>query len=116
MRRSALLLTVLLLVGCGGRGSPKLSEAPPALAKKLMVARERQKAVSYVSIDCVGVGRTYRHVPITRCNVNMGMDPHVEAYCVLLRDGRLVTNHEDPAIPCRHDDAGWDRTTIVTGH
>jgi hypothetical protein len=33
---------------------------------------------------------------------------------VLLKDGRLATNHQDPAIPCKHDDAGWDRTTITS--
>jgi hypothetical protein len=30
-----------------------------------------------------------------------------------LEDGQLVTNHENPAIPCAHDDAGWDRTKIA---
>ena len=63
---------------------------------------------------CVRVGRSYEHVPITRCNVDYGIDPHVEGYCVLLKDGRLATNHEDPAIPCKHDDAGWDRTTVTS--
>ena len=59
-------------------------------------------------------GRSYRHVAITRCNVGFGIDPHVEAYCVLLKAGTLETNHEDPSIPCKHDDAGWDQTTITT--
>lgn len=104
---------LLLLAGCGG-GTPKLGEAPPAVAKRLLTERLNAKQLDYRWVACVRVGRTYRHVPITRCNVDFGIDPHVEAYCLLLRGGRLVTNHDDPAIPCRHDDAGWDRTTIVT--
>jgi hypothetical protein len=40
-----------------------------------------------------------------RCNVNFGA-PHIEVYCSILEGGRLVTNHEDRAIPCGHDDAG----------
>jgi hypothetical protein len=103
---------VLLLAGCGG-GSSGLTAARPALAKTLMTARLNAKHLDYRWVACVRVGRTYRHVAITRCNVNFGIDPHIEAYCLLLKDGKLVTNHEDPAIPCRHDDAGWDRTTVV---
>jgi hypothetical protein len=40
-----------------------------------------------------------------RCNVDFG-DPHIEAYCSVLVNGRLVTDHDDASIPCRHDDAG----------
>jgi hypothetical protein len=104
---------VLLAAGCGG-SSAKLESASPAVAKRLMTARLDAKQLDYRWVACVRVGRTYSDVPITRCNVNFGIDPHIEAYCVLLRDGKLVTNHEDRAIPCRHDDAGWDRTTIVS--
>ena len=25
-----------------------------------------------------------------------------------------ITNHDDGAIPCKHDDAGWDKTTITS--
>jgi hypothetical protein len=47
----------------------------------------------------------YKGLPIVRCNVNFG-DPHVEVYCSVLDHGRLVTNHENSAIPCSHDNAG----------
>lgn len=104
---------LLLLGGCGG-DSPKLTDAPPAVAKALMTARLKAKHLDYHWVACVRVGRTYTHIPITRCNVNFGIDPHVEAYCVVLKDGKLVTDHDDPAIPCGHDDAGWDQTTIVS--
>ena len=104
---------VALLAACGG-GSAKLGEAPPALAKRLMTKRLNAAHLDYQWVACVRVGRTYKHVPITRCNVDFGIDPHVEGYCLLLKDGKLVTNHEDSAIPCKHDDAGWDKTTVTS--
>ena len=112
MRAPVAVVAAMLLAGCGG-SSPKLASAPPAVAKRLLTARLDAKHLDYRWVACVGVGRTYSHVPITRCNVDFGIDPHVEAYCLLLKDERLVTNHDDPAIPCAHDDAGWDRTTIT---
>ena len=109
----AVAALVVLLAGCGGGSSAKLVEAPPPLAKKLMTKRLAAAHLDYKWVACVSVGRTYHHVPITRCNVDFGIDPHVEGYCLLLKGGKLVTNHEDSAIPCLHDDAGWDRTTIT---
>lgn len=116
--RAALLIAVLavLAAGCGGshRATPRLESAPPALAKRLLTKQLHAKQLDYTWVACVRVGRSYKHVAITRCNVDFGIDPHVEGYCVLLKDGRLATNHQDPAIPCKHDDAGWDRTTITS--
>lgn len=116
--RAALLVVgfAVLVAGCGGSGSgtPKLQSAPPALAKRLLTEQLRAKQLDYTWVACVKVGRSYQHVPITRCNVDFGIDPHVEAYCVLLKNGKLATNHEDPAIPCKHDNAGWNRTTITS--
>jgi hypothetical protein len=108
-----LVTAVVVLSGCGG-SSATLAEAPPALAKQLMTKRLDAKHLDYKWVACVRVGRTFKRVPITRCNVDFGIDPHVEGYCLLLKDGRLDTNHEDSAIPCKHDDAGWDRTTVAS--
>jgi len=117
--RVALVLAVAaLLSGCAGSGasraSPELSALTPASAKRLLAQRLDRQQLDYNWVACVAVGRTYEHVAITRCNVDFGIDPHVEGYCVLLRDGKLVTNHEDASIPCAHDDAGWDHTTITS--
>jgi hypothetical protein len=109
----ALAAAAALLAGCGG-SSANLDEASPALGKRLMSQRLDAKHLNYRWVACVRVGRTYKGVPITRCNVNFGIDPHVEAYCLLLKDGELVTNHDDDAIPCKHDDAGGDATTITS--
>ena len=79
-----------------------------------MEQRLHAKQLNYTWLACISLRRSYHHVGITRCNVGFGIDPHVEAYCVLLKNGRLDTNHEDPSIPCKHDDAGWDQTTIAT--
>ena len=112
MKGVALAALVVVVAACGG-ASAKLSEAPPALAKQLLTKRLDAAHLDYQWVACVRVGRTYERVPITRCNVDFGIDPHVEGYCLLLRNGKLVTNHEDSAIPCKHDDAGWDRTTVT---
>jgi hypothetical protein len=112
---------LLLVAGCGGKGEAATTTtgtrtaASPVVAKRLMLQRLRAKQLDYTWLACVRVGRTYEGIPITRCNVGFGIDPHVEAYCVLLQDGKLVTNHEDASIPCKHDDAGWDGTTLTTG-
>jgi hypothetical protein len=113
--KPALLLAtaaLLLAAGCGG-GSAELTSAPPAVAKELMTKRLEAQRLNYRWVACVRVPRRYTDVPITRCNVNFGIDPHVEAYCLVLEDGKPLTNHEEPAIPCSHDDAGWDKTTVV---
>jgi hypothetical protein len=118
VRTAFLIVAVALLVaGCGDSGrspAPTLKSAPPALAKRLLTKQLNAKQLNYTWVACVRVGRSYKHVAITRCNVDFGIDPHVEGYCVLLKDGRLATNHQDPAIPCQHDDAGWDRTTLTS--
>ena len=49
-----------------------------------------------------------------RCNVDFG-DPHIEAYCTVIEGGRLLTNHQYPAIPCRHDGAGAAIITYPPG-
>lgn len=118
MRTALLVVALALLVaGCGGNShtaAPELRSAPPALAKRLLTKQLKAKQLNYTWVACVRVGRSYKHVAITRCNVDFGIDPHVEGYCVLLKDGRLATNHQDPAIPCKHDDAGWDKTTLTS--
>jgi hypothetical protein len=112
--RVAVLLAALAVacVACGGSSaSGRITEATPPVAKRLLTARLRAHYLRFHWVACVRTGRRFNGVPVVRCNVNFG-DPHIEAYCSVLRDGRLVTNHEDPAIPCRHDDAGPGPTIV----
>jgi hypothetical protein len=96
-----------LLAGCGSAGAPtKFEAATPPVAKQLLRARLKAEYLTVHWIACVRNGRSYEGAAIVRCNVNFG-DPHIEAYCSLLRNGRLITDHDDPAIPCQHDEAGW---------
>jgi hypothetical protein len=114
---ATLVLIGLVATGCGGGGkkdTATLTAASPPVAKRLLRKHLDAQQLDYTWIACVRNGRSYRNVPITRCNVGFGIDPHVEAYCIVLKDGRLASNFSDRAIPCRHDDAGWGGTTITS--
>jgi hypothetical protein len=117
--RAALLVAAvaMLAAGCGGSGSasPRLEAAPPPLAKRLLTQQLQAKQLNYTWVACVKVGRSYKHVPITRCNVDFGIDPHVEGYCSVLRGGRLLTSEQDSAIPCGHDNAGFSDPVVTFG-
>jgi hypothetical protein len=110
VRPAVALAAAALLAGCGGSGT-KYSGAAPAVAKRLLTARLTASHLRFHWVACVRTGRAYRGATVVRCNVDFG-DPHVEGYCTVLRDGKLVTDHEQPAIPCRHDDAGPPATIV----
>ena len=112
MRIASAAAALALLAGCGGAGSSaKFDAATPPVAKQLLMARLKAQYLTVHWIACVRNGRIYKGAAIVRCNVNFG-DPHIEAYCSLLRNGRLFTDHDDPAIPCRHDEAGWNAPIV----
>ena len=101
------IVALTLLAGCGGSSSSLGYEGvTPPVAKRLLTERLRAAQLAFRWVACVNTGRTYHAVDVVRCNVDFG-DPHIEAYCAVLDDGRLVTNHEDAAIPCPRDAAGW---------
>jgi hypothetical protein len=78
---------------------------PVQAANRTLSLELRSQHLSVQDVVCIKNGRAYRGHPIIRCNVNFG-DPHVVAYCSVILAGRLVTNQQDPAIPCRPDLAG----------
>ena len=78
---------------------------PVQAADRTLSLELRSQHLSVQDVVCIRNGRAYRGHPIIRCNVNFG-DPHVVAYCSVILAGRLVTNQQDPAIPCRPDRAG----------
>jgi hypothetical protein len=103
----ALAVVVFVAAGCGGGSSnaPDSAGLVPAV-RSALVARLHAKGIGYRWVACLRNGRSFRGRQIVRCNVNFG-DPHIEAYCGVLVRGRLQTNHENSAIPCRRDRAGW---------
>ena len=113
----AIAVVALVASGCGrgGKDSSALTAASPAVAKRLLIHQLEAKQLDYTWIACIRNGRSFRSIPITRCNVGFGIDPHVEAYCIVLKGGELVSNLSDPAIPCGHDGAGVGGNTITVG-
>jgi hypothetical protein len=111
VRAAAGVAALALLTGCG-RGSSPYSSATPQEAKRLMIRHLDAKLLSYRWVACVHTGRSFQGTAITRCNVNFG-DPHIEAYCIVLKEGRLYSDHQDPAIPCGRDNRA-PPATIVT--
>jgi hypothetical protein len=103
---------VVVLAGCGGSAASEFKPTTPAGAKKLMVSYLDDKHLSYRWVACLHSGRSFRGAAIVRCNVNFG-DPHIEAYCIVLRDGNLYTDHQDTTIPCQQDNRA-PPATIVT--
>jgi hypothetical protein len=102
---------LVLLAGCGGGSSPYTATTATA-AKKLMVRYLDGKRLTYHWVACLHTGRSFEGAAIVRCNVNFG-DPHIEAYCIVLKDGKLYSDHQDPAIPCQRDNRA-PPATIVT--
>jgi hypothetical protein len=89
-----------------------VTTASLATFQRALVARLRSQQGYFHSVVCVASGFHFDGVRVVRCNVDFG-DPHNQAYCSVFRGGRLLTSEDDPAIPCRHDNAGYS-ATIVT--
>jgi hypothetical protein len=100
-----------LLAGCSGP-SP-FGATTPADAKKLMIRYLDDKHLTYHWVACLHTGRSFKGAAIVRCNVNFG-DPHIEAYCIVLKDGRLYTDHQDRTIPCRRDNRAAPATIVTS--
>jgi hypothetical protein len=122
-RRAAMLAAVAVLAVAGvlaGVLASSGSAGPPAGAqrvtsgslvafKKAMIVKLHADAMHFHWVACVRSGAHFRGAAVVRCNVDFG-DPHIQAYCSVFRGGRLVTSADDPAIPCRPDEAGYSQT------
>jgi hypothetical protein len=102
VKRAALLVVVLVLTGCGSSSSSDFAAPTVPQAKQLMTSYLDSKHLDYRWVACLRSGRSFESAAIVRCNVNFG-DPHIEAYCIVLRDGKLYSDHDDPKVPCRRD-------------
>ena len=113
---AGLAVALIIVVGQGGQseiGYPVVSGrlGQVATAQATLRAELRSEHLTVVDVACVKNGRSYQGHLIVRCNVNFG-DPHVEAYCTVVSGNRMVTNYEDPSIPCRADWSGWKVITF----
>lgn len=97
------VVLVLLLSASDSSGAVSSNQRE---IKRQLVERLHAHSLRPHEVTCLRSGSKYEGVPVIRCNVNYG-DPHIEAICSVLRGNVLLTNHDDAAIPCEHDDAGW---------
>ena len=102
----AVIALVVFTLTSGSDAKQPYRSAGVSEAKQKLAARLDQRLLRPHWIACVPSGRSYHSAAVIRCNVNFG-DPHIQAYCSVLRGDRLVTQYDDGAIPCGHDDAGW---------
>lgn len=107
----------------GGSSSPSaaaaasgpVSTASLATFRQAIISRMHAQQLNYTGVACVHSGGRFQGVPVVRCNVDFGIDPHVMAYCSVFRGGQLLTSEQDPAIPCGHDNAGYSGKLITYG-
>jgi hypothetical protein len=120
----AVLMAVCAAIGVaayalfGGRAGASASGAigteSAAAFRTAVIDRMRRENLDYLWVDCVATPHRFRGVRVVRCNVDFG-EPHIVAYCSVLRGGRLLTSEDDPAIPCGHDDAGFSTPVVQYG-
>lgn len=119
----AALVAICLAVGAGawavaggGAGasapSPQIRTTSLAAFHTAVVNRMRNEHLDYLWVACVPTPHRFGGVRVVRCNVDFG-EPHIVAYCSVLRGGRLLTSQDDPAIPCGHDDAGFSDPVVT---
>lgn len=108
----AVAAVVCVTFDASGASGARLSTASPARFQTMLQARLNHLGLNYHRVTCVPSGRSFDGVRVVRCNVDFG-EPHIEAYCSVLRNGQLLTSQEDAAIPCAHDNSGM-YTPVVT--
>jgi hypothetical protein len=91
-----------------------ITTASTAKFRTAVIARMHAEHLRYLWVACVPSGNRFHGVPVVRCNVDFG-EPHIVAYCSVFRNGRLLTSEDDPAIPCRHDNAGFSDPVVTYG-
>jgi hypothetical protein len=97
-----------------GSGSAAITTESPAAFRTAVIAHLRAEHLNYHWVVCVRTPHRFKGVPVVRCNVDFG-EPHIQAYCSVLRGGRLMTNYQDAAIPCGHDNVGPPDTVVQYG-
>jgi len=98
----------------GAAGAPAAVRTDVPTVRRLLTQRLIDKKLNYRYVVCVRSPARFEGGPVVRCNVNFNA-PHIEVYCGVVRDGRLLTNHESSAVPCPRDDVGRDPPVRVWG-
>jgi hypothetical protein len=105
-------------VAGGGNPGPSaggaIRTASPAAFRTALIAHLRAEQLNYHWVVCVRTNHVFHGVRVVRCNVDFG-EPHIQAYCSVLRGGRLLTNYQDSAIPCGHDNSGYQQSVVEYG-
>ncbi len=90
------LAAMIALAGCGsGSRSPAGAVTVEAALRERLAARDL--AVRWVR--CADSGVRSAGDAVFRCTVDYG-DPHIQAYCAVLRGGALATQVEEPSLRC----------------
>jgi hypothetical protein len=103
---AAALAVLVFALTSGSDAKQPYRSASKAEVKRALAARLHRQLLRPHWIACVSSGNSYHGAAVVRCNVNFG-DPHIQAYCSVMRGHRLVTQYDDSKIPCGHDNAGW---------
>ncbi|MFT3863762.1 MAG: hypothetical protein QM729_05770 [Solirubrobacterales bacterium] len=102
----AAILTAILVLLTSGSGSAEAITSNEVQIRSQLVERLHEHALEPHWVVCVPNGRKFEGAAVIRCNVDYG-DPHIEAICGVLQGGTLLTNHDEPGIPCGPDRRGW---------
>ena len=119
---AALVIAVAVIVAVPALGSNRDSARAASASRRIttaslpamhrhMVSMLNRQKLHFHWVVCVRTDNRFHGVSVVRCNVDFG-DPHIEAYCAVLRGGQLLSNFDHPAIPCRADSAGNTQTII----
>ena len=102
----------------GGSRAPtaagRVSTESTTAFRSAVMERLRTAHLDYRWVVCVRTPHRFAHVRVVRCNVDFG-EPHITAFCSVLRGGRLLTSEQDSAIPCGHDNAGFSTRVVQYG-
>jgi hypothetical protein len=107
---AAAAVVLVFALTSGSAASPPYRSNQAQIKAKLAV-RLHERLLKPHWIVCVRTGRLFHDAAVVRCNVNFG-DPHIQAYCAVLRGDKLVTQYDDAKLPCQHDDAGYRIQTL----
>jgi hypothetical protein len=95
----AVLAAVAVWIALTHSTAPKFS-SDAAIIHQQLRTRLLSRHLGFQYIACATRNRRYDGVRVVRCNVNFG-DPHVVAYCSVLRNGLLLSSLDGAPIRCR---------------